>query len=563
VLSTTDAVLLAVALLAGVTGTWSPCGLSTIETLRVGGVHGRGRRTALTTALAFALGALAGGLTTFGLLALLGALVHFSGGNGVGSVVALVIAAGAAVLEATGARLVPQVRRQVPEPWRRQLPVALAAGLYGALLGLGFTTFVMTFAVWALAGITVALGEPHVGLIVGLGFGLGRAIPVVLLAPIADLRGGERVLSTMIERPAVLRGLRLADAAALGLCVLALAGPASAGATDSGAGAAPATAAFRADRAAAAPPATSAAASAGAVVYQGKTDPSAAAGEFAWQQLGGPGFVSIHGRAQALPGDAPALGDGLIAWRAGSEITVADALTLAPKLTVSAPGADQLALSSNWLVYRVPPSPSSPPSASPSASPSLSPSPSASPTTGEPYRIFAVRLQPLGSPVEVASASASRVLGRPALSGDTLVFHTAGQVSRIVAINLGDAHRQVLRSSSIAQLLNPSIDAGRLLYVRVDDCRQQLLVGPLGGSGQHDRIVASKPTDVPRDGGYQPGAIREGRTPHHCVGPLAHSYSSVDSYWTTALSGSTAFLTVLRTRGGSSTGRLIGVALRK
>ena len=41
------------------------------------------------------------------------------------------------------------------------MPVPLAAGLYGVLLGLGFTTFILSFAVWALAGIAVALGDPH------------------------------------------------------------------------------------------------------------------------------------------------------------------------------------------------------------------------------------------------------------------------------------------------------------------------------------------------------------------------------------------------------------------
>ena len=62
----------------------------------------------------------------------------------------------------------------------------LAAALYGVLLGLGFTTFVLTFGVWALAGISFAVGEPALGLAIGLGFGVGRAIPVVTLAPVAD-----------------------------------------------------------------------------------------------------------------------------------------------------------------------------------------------------------------------------------------------------------------------------------------------------------------------------------------------------------------------------------------
>ena len=59
------------------------------------------------------------------------------------------------------------------------MPVPLAAGLYGVLLGLGFTTFILSFAVWALAGISVALGEPQTGLLIGLAFGAGRALPVI------------------------------------------------------------------------------------------------------------------------------------------------------------------------------------------------------------------------------------------------------------------------------------------------------------------------------------------------------------------------------------------------
>ena len=67
--------------------------------------------------------------------------------------------------------IVPQVRRQLPEHWRRVMPMPVAAGLYGVLLGLGFTTFVLTFGVFALAGIALAVGEPAVGVAVGLAFG--------------------------------------------------------------------------------------------------------------------------------------------------------------------------------------------------------------------------------------------------------------------------------------------------------------------------------------------------------------------------------------------------------
>ena len=158
-----EVTLIALALVAGVTGAWSPCGFSMVETLAPSGYAGRMRVT-VVACTTFAAGALVGGAITFGGLAYLGDAL-----GAAAPAVAAVIAIAAAALEARGARIMPQVRRQVPESWRRVLPVPLAAGLYGVLLGLGFTTFILTFAVWALAGVSVALGDPMLGLLVGLG----------------------------------------------------------------------------------------------------------------------------------------------------------------------------------------------------------------------------------------------------------------------------------------------------------------------------------------------------------------------------------------------------------
>ena len=127
-------------------------------------------------------------MATFGGLALLGQALGAGGAAAIA--VAAAVALAAAAGEARGARIVPQVRRQVPESWRRVLPLPLAAGLYGILLGLGFTTFILSFAVWALAGVSVALGDPALGLLVGLGFGIGRTLPVVVLAPLAGTERG-------------------------------------------------------------------------------------------------------------------------------------------------------------------------------------------------------------------------------------------------------------------------------------------------------------------------------------------------------------------------------------
>jgi hypothetical protein len=102
------------------------------------------------------------------------------------------------------------------------MPVPLAAGLYGVLLGLGFTTFILTFAVWALAGVSVAIGDPSLGLAIGLAFGAGRLLPVIVLAPAGDTEWGAAAHAAMAERPQILRSLRAVDALAMAACALVL-----------------------------------------------------------------------------------------------------------------------------------------------------------------------------------------------------------------------------------------------------------------------------------------------------------------------------------------------------
>ncbi len=213
-----ETILILAALAAGVTGAWSPCGFSMVETLAPGGYAGR-LRTTLAACLTFSVGALAGGVVTFGGLALLGDALGAGGPAALAAAAAVALIA--AVGEARGARILPQVRRQVPESWRRRLPVPVAAAGYGVLLGLGFTTFILTFAVWALAGAAVAVGDPVLGVAVGLAFGLGRLLPVVVLAPASGSWGAD-AHAAMAEQPRILRSLRAVDALALAACAVVL-----------------------------------------------------------------------------------------------------------------------------------------------------------------------------------------------------------------------------------------------------------------------------------------------------------------------------------------------------
>ncbi len=327
-----EAVLIVAAVVAGVTGAWSPCGLSMVETLAPSGYAER-LRTSLVACVTFGVGALAGGVVTFGGLALVGAAI--GGGSALALVAGIALAAAAGIGELRGTRIVPQVRRQVPESWRRILPVPVAAGLYGVLLGLGFTTFILSFAVWALAGLSVALGDPELGLLIGLGFGAGRALPVIVLAPASGTRAGAAVHAAMAERPAIYRSLRLLDAGAMLACAGVLwAGPAQAA------------------RAADARPAqvprlvTTTAAPA--------TDPSAGSGALAWQEPGRAGRLRRPGSDVTLPGRDPVVDGNTIAWRDGDVITFAALGDLTWQSSEVAPGADAYGFSDGWLVWRAP-----------------------------------------------------------------------------------------------------------------------------------------------------------------------------------------------------------------
>jgi hypothetical protein len=467
--------LAAVAALAGLTGTWSPCGFSMIETI------GGPRRNVAGSCAAFALGALAGGAVTFALIAVLGHAVHGSAGRLLVLGAAL-IAVAAAVGEARGSAIAPQIRRQVPEHWRRALPLPLAAGLYGVLLGLGFTTFVLTFAVWALAGVSFAIGRPELGLVVGLAFGAGRALPIVAIAPLVHGPIGVRVCAAMAERPAILRAIRLADAAALLLAGAAiLAGPSSA-ATRIGDG----------------------------------TDPSAAEGAVVWTTPAG-GVKLREGQpgTTAVPAHA-VLGGSLIAWRDGDSVHVAGAEDLAPVLDVTVPGVDALAVSDTWLVTRAPTS------------------------TGE--VLAAIQIAVPTQATRVATVNRPAHLGRPSLDLETLVYHVATQhESRIVAFDLATARSRVLRRSRLALLTNPALLGGALLYVRQTDSAQLLQLGP-AAPGRLDRVLYRLAAPAVHDAGHEPGYSRKTRTRR----PRTAQWT----LWTSALSGTRAYVTLLPRRRG-------------
>jgi hypothetical protein len=480
-----EAVLLAAGLIAGVTGAWSPCGFSMVDTLAPHGYAGR-LQTTLVACVTFAAGALAGGVATFGGLALLGQALGAGGTAAIA--VAAAVALAAAAGEARGARIVPQVRRQVPESWRRVLPVPLAAGLYGILLGLGFTTFILSLAVWALAGVSVALGDPALGLLVGLGFGIGRTLPVVILAPLAGTERGAEAHAAMAERPAILRGLRVADAIALAACAAAL-------------WAAPAQAA--------------------SVFAVPATDPSVDGRVVAFQEPGGGGVIAGDGFRQPAPGAHPAVGGGKLAWIGDGVVEVRSQSDPAYVFTLPA-APDAVAVSDRFVAWRA----------------------------QEEGRdaLFATALPPAAPAVRrIARAGAGSTLGRPALTGDRLLFHVAGAArGRIDQVLLRDGRRSTLRSAPRTLLLNPSSDGRRLLYVRSTFQRQQLRIGVLGRRPvrRDHSLYGTVPTGR-RDEGHEPGPSHHAHGWPRKLPPRPKPGVSV-TLWSTALGSGSAFVTRLR-----------------
>ena len=432
---------------------------------------------------AFAGGLLLGAAAVFTALAAVGAEV---GGHAV-LVAALVIGVLAVVSDALGLRVRPQVRLQVPEPWRRRMPLERALFLYGLLLGTGLTTYVPATAAWALPVLCLAVGSLGAAFAIAAGFAAGRALPVLVLAG----RGGETVLA---ERPQGLRLLRVLAAASL-LCALVAGGVEAAG-----------------------------------TVAANANDPSAAGTDLAWQEPGVGGFLRRTGTAaQQLPGDNPAVGATFVAWHSGPQVTVADRATLAPVVEDTIPGVQKLAVSRSWLVYRTP------------------------------TEIHVRAVAETGPGKVVVKVRQPASLGRPALGVDLVAFHRATRdASWITAVNVVSGRRLTLRYSRDDQLLNPSLLAGRLLYVRSSRCSQQVVLGAARRGGR-DRVLYETAPLAGQDQGHERGHTHQGERLPCPFRPRP----TTRMLWTTALSPTTAYVTVLKpVAGGRTVPTLLAVARR-
>jgi len=201
-------------------------------------------------------------------------------------------------------------------------------------------------------------------------------------------------------------------------------------------------------------------------------------------------------------------------------VAVLDTLQIVLQQTI--PGVEKLAVSNDWFAYRV-----------------------RLPNGSEQLRAFALA-DPARTRVLTQPRTPGR-LGRPSLSSDLVVYHLAGPGgSGLFSFDLATGKRRRLRFSTQAQLLSPARLGSKLLYVRISRCSQELRLGSLTGSGR-GRTLYKLPPLAGQDSGHEHGHTHQGeRLP--CARPPKPTARML---WTTALSETTAYVTVLRPGSGS------------
>jgi hypothetical protein len=252
------------------------------------------------------------------------------------------------------------------------------------------------------------------------------------------------------------------------------------------------------------------------------SDPSVDGGLVAWHEAGAAGILLRGDERSRVGGSHPAVGGGRLAViNAGGGIDVTSTGGDGFALSVPAPGADTVAVSSSWLVWRA--------------------------READADAIYALPLAG-GPPKEVARAGE---LGRPALQGGRIAFHVVSPRSgRIVVVDLASGTARTARQERRALLLNPSLQGGRLLYVRAVYSRQELRLGPVSRrSPRRDRRLWSTVPTGRRDAGHEAGNVHKKHGHPHRLWKRPRRGVS-NTLWTTALGEDAAYVTRLRQIAG-------------
>jgi hypothetical protein len=179
--------LLLTVVAAAARGLWSPCGLSMLSSLNPVAERARGHRFWATAAWYLA-GAIAGGAVlgagcAAGALAVGGAALP--GRARYALALAGAFVAVAADLRVGGFRL-PVHPRQVDERWLSTYRRWIYAGGYGAQIGTGFATYIMTAGTYLLVVLAALTGRPAEAFAAGVLFGLLRGAAIALAGRARD-----------------------------------------------------------------------------------------------------------------------------------------------------------------------------------------------------------------------------------------------------------------------------------------------------------------------------------------------------------------------------------------
>jgi hypothetical protein len=246
------------------------------------------------------------------------------------------------------------------------------------------------------------------------------------------------------------------------------------------------------------------------------SDPSVDGTLLAWHEAGAFGVLLSGGRQTRVPGTHPAVGGGRLAVVRDEAVHVSHTSGPAFSATFPAPGVDACAVSAAWVAWRE--------------------------RRADRDAIYAAPLEG-GAARRVMGAAE---LGRPALDRGFLTFHVASRSGgRIVVADLAAGRTATVRRERRAQLLNPSMHGGLLVYVRAINRRQELRIGaPFWRSPRRDvRLWSTLPT-ARRDAGYEAG-VRHHRHGHPRKLWARPQRGVAATLWTTALAADAAYVTRL------------------
>lgn len=182
------------------------------------GERGRGNRWWLTVT-AYTLGSLAAGATLGALLGALGSLLPLTVPSSL-AVLAAAALAGLLVDLEVGPLRRPTIHRQVDDRWRDTYRGWVWGLGYGVQLGLGVVTIVPSSTVYLTWVGALLTGSPLGGALVGMTFGLARALPVLATRGVDDPPALRRLMRRTAQLATPLQRAALGMQGAV--CVVAL-----------------------------------------------------------------------------------------------------------------------------------------------------------------------------------------------------------------------------------------------------------------------------------------------------------------------------------------------------